>query len=88
MIDNEIDEIEDKIESCNNEDLELSYEEAYVRMEKILSDLEYGNIGLDESLKLYEEGIKLYRYCSKMLEDVELKVTKFNAAQEEEKFEL
>lgn len=63
--------------------IEMSYEEAYDKMENILNKLERGNISLDESLKLYEEGIMLYKYCAKMLEEAELKISKFNDVQEE-----
>lgn len=62
---------------------DLTYEEAYVKMEEILKKLENGNIKLDESLSLYEEGIHLYKHCSKMLEEAELKISKFNEMQEE-----
>ncbi|WAW15618.1 exodeoxyribonuclease VII small subunit [Peptostreptococcus equinus] len=61
----------------------LSYEEAYNKMEEILKKLEDGNIKLDESLSLYEEGIHLYKHCTKMLNQAELKISKFNEMQEE-----
>ncbi|MBS5596032.1 exodeoxyribonuclease VII small subunit [Peptostreptococcus sp.] len=67
---------------------ELSYEEAFSKMEDILSKLEAGNIKLDQSLDLYEEGIKLYRHCNKILNEAELKVTKFNSLQGEEGVDL
>lgn len=63
--------------------VDLSYEEAYSRMEIILNNLEDGNISLDESLKLYEEGINLFRVCNKILEDAELKISEFNKDGEE-----
>lgn len=66
--------------------LNMSYEDAYDKMENILNKLERGNISLDESLKLYEEGINLYKYCAKILEEAELKVSKFNEVQEEVEF--
>ena len=53
---------------------ELSFEEAVRRLEKISSELEREKIALDQSLKLYEEGVKLVRYCNKMLEDAERKI--------------
>ena len=67
---------------------ELSYEEAFSKMEDILSKLEAGNIKLDQSLDLYEEGIKLYKNCNKILNEAELKVTKFNSLQGEEGVDL
>lgn len=66
--------------------LNMSYEDAYDKMENILNKLERCNISLDESLKLYEEGINLYKYCAKILEEAELKVSKFNEVQEEVEF--
>ena len=58
--------------------MNLSYEEAYKNLEDILLKLESGNTSLDESLSLYEEGIKLYRHCNKLLEEATLKINKFN----------
>ncbi|WP_101773225.1 exodeoxyribonuclease VII small subunit [Peptostreptococcus faecalis] len=62
----------------SEKNIELSYEEAFNKMESILKKLEEGNTKLDESLSLYEEGISLYRYCSKIIEESELKITKIN----------
>lgn len=52
----------------------LSYEESVKRLEKIVEDLESGNLSLDESIKKYEEGISLYKNCSKLLQEYENKV--------------
>ncbi len=61
----------------------MKYEASYKRLEEILQQLETGTISLDESLKLYEEGIKLYRYCNDLLEDANLKITKFLEKEED-----
>ena len=53
---------------------ELSFEDAVRRLEKIAAELEKENAVLDESLALYEEGVKLIRYCNSMLEDAERKI--------------
>lgn len=66
--------------------MELSYEEAYSKLEKILKQLESDNASLDKSLELYQEGITLYRYCNKILEDASLKIKKYNSNGEEEDF--
>ena len=58
--------------------MNLSYEEAYKNLEDILLKLESGNTSLDESLSLYEEGIKLYRHCNKLLDEATLKINKFD----------
>ena len=61
--------------------MNLTYEEAYKRLESILSELESKNASLDESLSLYEEGIKL-------LDDAKLKISKFNQLGIEEDFKI
>ncbi len=53
---------------------ELSFEEAIKRLEKIASGLEGDKLSLEDSLKLYEEGIRLIRYCNTMLEGAERKI--------------
>ncbi len=44
------------------------------RLEEIVQELEKGDIPLEQSLKLFEEGIKLSRICNKRLEEAERKV--------------
>ena len=51
-----------------------SFEDKMILLEKIVSDLESGNISLDESIKRYEEGVKLYQSCRKKLSDAEKKI--------------
>ena len=53
---------------------DLSYEEAYQQLEKILQALESGDLPLEESLKLYELGAALASYCSRKLDEAELRV--------------
>ena len=53
---------------------EMKFEEALKRLEKIVDDLEAGNLPLDESLEKYEEGIKLSKLCAKKLELAKKKV--------------
>ena len=50
------------------------FEEALARLETIVTDLERGELPLDESLKIFEEGIKLSKTCLKILDDAERKV--------------
>lgn len=52
----------------------LKFEDAMARLETIVSELERGDLPLDESLKIFEEGIKLSKTCLKMLDDAERKV--------------
>lgn len=44
------------------------------RLEIIVSELEKGDLPLDESLKIFEEGIRLSKSCLKMLDETERKV--------------
>ncbi len=52
----------------------LTFEAAIVRLEEIVKLLEKGNSSLDESLKLYEEGISLVRFCNNALDNAENKI--------------
>ena len=54
--------------------VEMKFEDALKKLEKIVDDLEDGNIPLDESLEKYEEGIKLSKMCAKKLEVAKKKV--------------
>jgi exodeoxyribonuclease VII small subunit len=54
---------------------EKKFEEAMERLEQIVESLEGGDLTLEESLKIFEEGMKLIRFCSKKLEEAEQKVT-------------
>jgi len=50
------------------------FEDALNKLEKIVSKLEEGDIPLEESLKLYEEGIRLSRFCNQRLDEAEKRV--------------
>jgi exodeoxyribonuclease VII small subunit len=52
----------------------VKFEDALARLEVIVTELEKGDLPLDESLKIFEEGIKLSKTCLKMLDDAEQKV--------------
>ncbi len=51
-----------------------TFEESVARLEEIVHELEAGSVGLDESLKLYEEGISLVRVCNQKLDAAEQKI--------------
>jgi exodeoxyribonuclease VII small subunit len=55
-------------------DENFSFEQALKRLEEIVETLEGGNIALEESIKIYQEGIALSKLCSGMLEEAEGKV--------------
>ena len=52
----------------------LNFEQALKRLEKIVNQLESGELGLEDSLHLFEEGIKLSRLCDKKLKMAERKI--------------
>ncbi len=68
--------------------MNITYEEAYKKLELILEKLESKNTSLDESLSMYEEGIKLYKHCNKLLEDAQFKISKFNKLGAESDFNI
>ncbi len=53
---------------------ELKFEEMMGKLEEIVDSLESGDMPLDESLKKYEEGVKLLRLCRKRLDETKRKV--------------
>jgi exodeoxyribonuclease VII small subunit len=53
---------------------ELKFEDALKRLEKIVDELEGGDLSLDEALEKYEEGIRLSKTCAKKLEAARKKV--------------
>ncbi|HOJ52889.1 MAG TPA: exodeoxyribonuclease VII small subunit [Syntrophales bacterium] len=50
------------------------FEDAIKRLEEIVETMERGDLTLEESLKAFEEGVKLVRICTKKLEEAERKV--------------
>ena len=53
---------------------DISFEDALERLEKIVDLLEAGNLGLEESLKIYEEGVGLARRCARYLDEAEKRI--------------
>lgn len=64
-----------------------SFEQAMGRLEEIVGLLERGECGLDESLKLFEEGAKLAGQCEELLDKAEQKVSLLLSGGEEVPFE-
>ncbi len=52
----------------------VSFEEAIGRLEEIVRQLEKGDVPLEESIRLYEEGMKLGKMCRKILDEADLRV--------------
>ena len=53
-----------------------TFEENMQRLEQIVRAMERGDVALEESLKLFQEGTELIRGCGKLLDDAELQVKK------------
>ena len=54
----------------------LSFEQALKRLDEIVKQMEQGNVSLEESLKLFEEGTCLAADCGRQLDEAELKVVR------------
>lgn len=54
------------------------FEDAMKRLEEIVGRMEKGDMPLNEALKIFEEGVKLTRFCSEELHKVEKKVEILN----------
>ena len=52
-----------------------TFEQSMQRLEQIVRALEQGNVPLEESLKLFQEGTELVRSCSKLLDDAKLQIS-------------
>ena len=71
--------------------MKKSFEEQIEELEKIINELENGNLNLDDSVVKFEEGMKISKECNKMLENAEKKITILlndeNGEKKEENFE-
>ena len=56
------------------QDKQMHFEEAFKRLDVIVGNLESGDLSLEESMKLFEEGIGLTKACKSRLEDAEQKI--------------
>ena len=55
---------------------EVTFEDAMKRLERIVETLGGGNLSLEDSLKMFEEGKELFKVCNKKLDEAEYKVEK------------
>ncbi|MBW1981560.1 MAG: exodeoxyribonuclease VII small subunit [Deltaproteobacteria bacterium] len=51
-----------------------SFEQALQKLEAIVARMEEGDLPLEEALKLFEEGVRLVKFCNKKLDEAERKV--------------
>ena len=53
----------------------MNFEESMKKLETIVTELENGSLNLDESVKKFEEGMKMAKQCNNILEETEKKIT-------------
>jgi exodeoxyribonuclease VII small subunit len=53
---------------------DIKFEDALARLERIVDQLEAGNLPLEDSLKVFEEGVGLARHCARYLDEAEKRV--------------
>lgn len=57
-----------------------TFEQSMARLEQIVRAMERGDVALEESLKLFQEGTELVRNCGKLLDEAELQVKRIMTA--------
>ncbi len=62
----------------------MSFEDSMSRLEDIVRRLEEGKVPLEESIKLYEEGMKIGNRCRRMLEEAEQRIQHLSVEQQAE----
>lgn len=66
-----------------NEDIrQMSFEQALEALERIVEDLERGDVPLDQSIRIYERGEALKSHCDRLLKSAEDKVEKIRLSRE------
>ena len=58
----------------------MTFEQSMQRLEQIVRAMERGDVALEESLKLFQEGTGLVRNCNQLLDDAQLQVKKIMTA--------
>ncbi len=67
-----------------NEISKLSFEEALENLQRIVEELENGNVALEKSIELYEKGAKLRIHCENKLKVAEKKISKISLGKDGE----
>lgn len=62
----------------------MTFEDALKELEEIVKKLENGETSLEESMSLFEEGVRLTKNCRKMLDEAQLKVKKVTETSSED----
>ena len=58
---------------------EMTYEQAYEKLEEYTEQLESGELSLSESMALFEKGVELTKKCSELLNEAQQKIVKITA---------
>lgn len=69
-------------ETPNDDIRAMSFEQALAALEKIVDDLERGDVPLDQSIRIYERGEALKAHCDRLLKAAEDKVEKIRLARD------
>ncbi|MDX2161833.1 MAG: exodeoxyribonuclease VII small subunit [bacterium] len=56
----------------------MNFEAAYAELEQVLTQLDSGELPLDDSVRLYERGRLLAEHCQQLLDQAELRITQIN----------
>ena len=68
----------------NEEQKEKSFEEARAELEALVQKLEQGELSLEESMKVYEQGVQLTAYCNNRLKNARLKIEELRSTPNEQ----
>lgn len=66
-------------------DKKMTFQENMTELGKIVSQLEKGDIPLEQAVELYGEGVRLSALCKKQLNDAKIKITEVDGDQPSEK---
>ena len=69
----------EKKKTATSKEDDVNFEAAMLELEKLVSQMEHGDLSLDDSLKAFERGVLLTRHCQKSLAEAELKVKMLSA---------
>ena len=72
----------DDSEVKNSDIKAMSFEQALAALEKIVDDLERGDVALDQSIRIYERGEALKAHCDRLLKAAEDKVEKIRLSRD------
>ena len=69
-------------DEANDDIAAMSFEQALAALEKIVDDLERGDVPLDQSIRIYERGEALKTHCDRLLKAAEDKVEKIRLSRD------